>query len=117
VTAPRFLADEHIAWSIIHGTRRYDPRIEFVRVVDLEMGAADEDLLEFAWQETLIIVTHDVNTMTAHANDRLQAGLHIAGLLLAPAKYPASSIAENLAMIALASEAEEWQDRVEFLPL
>lgn len=80
-------------------------------------STSDQDLLEFAWQERRVLVSHDVNTMPHHAFVRLENGLSVAGVLLAPAKYAVSVIAESLATVALASEAEEWIDQVRYLPL
>jgi hypothetical protein len=65
----------------------------------------------------LLIVSHDVNTMPGHAYARLAAGELMRGLLMVHQTQPIEPIIESLQLIWSASEAEEWQDQVRFLPL
>ena len=118
MSRPRFLADHDLNEHIVVGIRRREPTIEFSRVRDLGMSdRPDAEILEYADQQKLIVVSHDVNTMPAAAYDRLAAGKTIAGLLLVQQTYPVGIIIENLFLIWSASEAEEWNNQVCFLPL
>ena len=58
-----------------------------------------------------------MNTMPAAAYARLVAGKTIAGLLMVQQTDPVGVIIENLLLIWSASEAEEWNNQVCFLPL
>lgn len=74
-------------------------------------------MLEFAASESLIVVSHDTNTMTAAANARLVAALPMSGLIMAPQRTGIGIVIEDLLLIWAATEADEWPDRIEFLPL
>jgi hypothetical protein len=63
------------------------------------------------------VVSHDVNTMREAAISRLASGHLMSGLLLAHQRTPVAILIENLLLIWSASEAEEWAERLEFLPL
>jgi hypothetical protein len=59
------------------------PGIDLVRVQDVGlMHTPDPSILEYAASQHRVIVTHDRNTMTAHAQDRLDQGLSMAGLIV-----------------------------------
>jgi hypothetical protein len=118
MSRPRFLADHALNEHIVVGVRRREPTIEFGRVRDLGMSdRPDAEILEYADQQRLLIVSHDVNTMPAAAYARLAAGKTIAGLLMVQQTDPVGAIIENLLLIWSASEAEEWNNQVCFLPL
>jgi hypothetical protein len=118
MSQPRFLADHDFNEHIVVGVRRSEPTIEFSRVRDLGMSdRPDAEILEYADQQRLLIVSHDVNTMPAAAYVRLAAGKTIAGLLMVQQTDPVGVIIENLLLIWSASEAEEWNNQICFLPL
>lgn len=94
---PRFLADHDLNEHIVYGVVRREPLVEFLRVRDVGMQeSGDAEILKYAAHHALLIVSHDVNTMTGAAHRRIAAGEPMAGVL---------------------SEAEEWRDRIGFLPL
>src|SRR5262249_602050 len=118
MSRPRFLADHDLNEHIIDGVRRREPAVEFVRA--REVGLADRpdpEVLADAAPQGLIGVSHDVNTMPAHAWDRLATGQLLSGLLMVPQTHSIGPIIDNLVLIWSASEAEEWQGQVCFLPL
>ena len=80
---PRFLADHDLNEHLITGLLRREPSIEFVRVRDVGLETRDDDvLLAYAANEGLLVVSHDVNTMTATAHQRTMAGRPMGGLLM-----------------------------------
>jgi hypothetical protein len=118
MSRPRFLADNDRNDAIVVGVQRREPAAGFARLRDLGLDAwRDPEVLDFAVRENWIVVSHDVNTMTAAASDRLAAGLPINGVLLVHQRTPVSAIIESPILIWAASEAEEWASQVEFLPL
>ena len=115
---PRFLADEDLWYPIVKGVIRASSEIEFETVQHLGMsGASDPEILELADRTGWIVVSHDVNTMTRAAEERLAAEDGISGLLLIPQERVSGEIIDDLILIALASEAEEWRNLIQFLPL
>ena len=118
MSRPRFLADNDLKDAIVLGVLRAEPAVEFVRLRDLALAALpDPVVLEYAARENWIVVSHDVNSMAAAAYDRLTAGLPMRGLLLMHQENAVSSGIDNLILIWSASEAEEWDGQVVFLPL
>ena len=74
-------------------------------------------MLAYAAAERWIVLSHDVNTMSAAAYSRIAAGQPMAGLLLVRQQSRLVPTLTDLCMIWSASEAEVWADRVEFLLL
>jgi Domain of unknown function (DUF5615) len=118
MSRPRFLADHDLNEFIIEGVLRREPSVEFVRVRELGLERQpDPAVLEHAARDSLILVSHDVNTMSAHAYARVESGQRLAGLLMAHQATPVAAVIESLLLIWSASEAEEWENQVRFLPL
>lgn len=70
----RLVADENFNNDIVRGLLRRKPDLDIVRVQDADLsGADDPTLLEWAAQESRILLTHDVTTMTRYAYERVQA--------------------------------------------
>jgi hypothetical protein len=55
--------------------------------------------------------------MPAAAYARMEAGMPVAGLLMVKQSEPVGPVIDDLILIWSASEAEEWQNVVAFLPL
>ena len=118
----RFLLDEQIPVYLADAIRSREPAALVYQIgVDVGMppkGTLDPGVLIFAEQNSLAIISFDKRTMRDHADDHLACGRHTWGLFLFPngRKLSAGDAAEELVMIWSTSEAEEWIDRVEFLP-
>lgn len=118
MSRPRFLADNDLKDAIIRGVRRREPAVEFVPLRGLGLESrSDADILDFAAHNHWLVVSHDVNTMTAEAFDRLTAGQPMSRLLLVHQRDPIGSIIDSLLLIWEATEAEEWAGEVCYLPL
>jgi len=118
VSLPRFLADEDLRHDIIEGVRRLEPAIRFATVVSEGLGSAsDEMVLEYAATGRWLLVSHDVDTMKAVAEVRLASGERMAGLFLVPQSRTTRVVAASLLLIWSASQAEEWEGRIVYLPL
>jgi hypothetical protein len=117
MSRPRFLADEDLRMEIVHAARRLEPALEIQVIGEVTpKGIDDSAVLDFALQERLIIVSHDVSTLRPEAELRAADGRGIAGVLLTPQRTKSRAVAESLVLIWAASEAEEWMNRVEFIP-
>ena len=118
MSRPRFFADHDFNENIIQGVLRREPTIEFIRAREVGLESnPDSDILAFATQQQLIVLSHDVNTMTAAAFARMAAGHSLSGVFMVEQLDSVAPIIESLVMIAVAREAEEWADQVNFLPL
>ena len=114
----RLLIDEDFNGDILAGLRRRLPSADLPRVQELGLsGTPDADLLEFAWQQRRVVVTHDANTMTAEVLARLAAGRETAGLIVVPQAVPLKLAVAELAYVAEAAVAEDFVDPILYLPL
>lgn len=114
----RFLLDENFNGKIARGLRAREPHIDMIRVQDTEMYSADDPaVLEWAAREGRILLTHDLDTMTRYASARIAQGLPMAGVICVRDTLPVGQVIDDLLAIWGASEATEWETRVDFLPL
>ena len=89
MSRPRFLADHDLNEHIVTGVLRREPAIEFSRVREFGLSeASDNEVLDFAQRQGLLVVSHDVNTMTAAAYARLSSGGSISGLFMVQQTLP-----------------------------
>lgn len=118
MSRPTFLADNDLNEQIVGGVLRREPTIAFTRVRDVALaGARDPEVLAYAADRGLIVVSHDVNTMPAAALARIERSLSMPGLFMARQTSPIGPIIESLVLIWSTSEAEEWKDQILFLPI
>jgi len=118
MSRPRFPADHDLNEHVIDGLSRREPATEFLRARDVGLdGRPDFEVLAYAADHGLIVVSHDVNTMPAEAFTRVAAGLPMAGLLMARQTLQVAAVIDDLVLIWSASEAREWQGQVVFLPI
>ena len=113
-----FLADQNFNEDILTGLLRLDPMIQVVRARQIQLQEAiDPDVLAYAADEDLLVISHDFKTMPAHAYSLMRQGLPMRGLLLIKQTDPIGPPIDSLFLIWSASEAEEWINRVIYLPL
>jgi hypothetical protein len=118
MSRPRFLADHDFNENIIDGLLRREPSVEISRARDHDLQEQpDAAVLEFAAVNRLLVLSHDVNTMTAAAYARINANLDMPGILIVRQTQPLAAIIDDLFLIWSTSEAEEWARQVWFLPI
>jgi hypothetical protein len=113
----QFLADENLRRASVFGLRRREPSASFVQAY--EAGAAGKDdptVLRIAAEQDRILVSHDLRTVPQHFGHFI-ARQASPGVILIPQKLPVSAAIEQLVMIWVVSEAEEWVNQIRFLPL
>src|SRR3954468_13843975 len=122
-TSPGFLLDEHLRgplWDAIgyHNARPGTEAIRAYRVGDSPappLGTDDPKLLEWAEQESCILVSCDRQTMARYFWDHIGAGRHVPGLILLPNVFSVADVLEYLILAAYATDPAEWQDRMVYL--
>jgi Domain of unknown function (DUF5615) len=117
---PRFLLDEHVNRAIQRQLRRLDPQIEVVSIGDRDAppsGTSDPDILGWLEENGYILVTENRSTIPVHLSDHFAAGRHTPGIFWIRPRVGIGAIIEELHLIWLASSAEEYRDRVLFIPL
>ena len=114
----RFAADEDFNHDIVRALRRSLPDIDIATVQDVEgSGWPDPRVLEWAAEDARVLLTHDVNTMTRHAIERVQRCHAMPGVIVAHQRLSIAVVLNALVLIATCSEEGDWIDQVHFLPL
>jgi hypothetical protein len=114
----RLLADENFNNDIVRGLLRRRPMLDIVRAQDTDVaGADDPTLLAWAAEEERILLTHDVSTLTRHAYDRVEKGLHMPGVFEVSRAVPLGRAIEDILLLAECSFENEWEGQVQYLPL
>jgi predicted nuclease of predicted toxin-antitoxin system len=112
----RLYMDAHIPGAITRGLRRRG-----VDVITAQEDSSDElpdpDLLDRASALGRVLFTHD-DDLLAEAARRQSAGEPFAGVVyIHERRRHIRRCVEELELIAMASEPEEWVARVQYLPL
>ena len=76
----------------------------------------DAEVLTLSAERQRVLVSHDVGTMPAHFRALMNSGKHSSGVFLIPQSLDVGIAIDELVLIWLASEAAEWEDRLEWLP-
>jgi predicted nuclease of predicted toxin-antitoxin system len=113
---PRFQADENLNAKIIAAVLRREPAVDFqtAKAANL-VGLTDPEVLAIAAAAGRILVSHDRETMPMHFS-RYVAGSSSAGLLIVSQNLDLRQTIEQILLIWAASEADEWLNRVGYLP-
>ena len=110
--------DENFNQDIVRALVRRNPKLRIIRVQGAGLsGAPDADVLEWAAERGLVLITHDVSTMTRYAYDRVQAGKSMPGIFEVGRTVPLSAAIDDLELIAECSHPGEWEGQVRYLPL
>ena len=114
----KFATDEDFNNRILRGLLRRQPDLDMVRIQDTHLSGADDlVVLEWAFDEQRVLLTHDVSTMAAYAYELMRVGASIAGLIEVPQSMPIGKAIDDIVTIAMCSTAEEIANQVQFLPL
>jgi hypothetical protein len=112
------VADENFNNDIVRGLLRKNPRLDIVRVQDVGLrGADDPSVLEWAANESRVVLTHDAATMAFYAYERVRAGLSMPGVIEVADDLPIGKVVRDILLLAEYSEQGEWEGRVIYLPL
>ena len=80
-------------------------------------GSADPELLAFCEQSQRMLVSLDRATMPAHVAEHRAAGGQTWGVLLITDRCSFRELLDDLVLIWNVSDADEWCDTVQYLPM
>jgi predicted nuclease of predicted toxin-antitoxin system len=110
------LSDEDVQGAIITGLLLHFPAIDMVRAQDVGlMQTPDPIILEYAANHHRIIITHDRNTMTAHALDRMNQGLRMAGLIVLEQNINIGKAIQEVGTLVEAGEIGDLDGQILYL--
>jgi hypothetical protein len=114
----KFAADENFNNIILRGIWRRQSEVDIVRIQDTEVvGATDDVVLAWAAAQDRILLTHDVNTLTGFAYDRVRQDLPMPGVFQVDDSASIDTVIADILLIANVSHADEWVDQVRYIPL
>ena len=113
----RFQADADLDGRVLKGLKRRAPEVDFRAAADAGfVGVADPDVMRIAAESGRILVSQDRRTMPGHFA-RYAAVKSSPGIILLREATPILVAVEELLLIWTASEAEEWINRLVWIPL
>lgn len=113
----RFQADADLNQDIVQAMRRRESAVDFQTAHEADLaGLHDAVVLERAAQENRVIISHDRRTMPHHFAAFI-ATQTSAGVIIVPKNLSIRQVVEDLLLIWEASEAEEWVNQIDSLPL
>jgi Domain of unknown function (DUF5615) len=113
----RFQADADFNHKIVRALRRREPAIDFL---DAKQGAVigvpDYEVLRIAADSDRIVVSHDRRTMPAHLA-RFVHTRSSPGLIIVQQDLDIGAAVEDLLLIWALTDAEEWHNKIGYVPL
>lgn len=116
----RYLLDENLSRRVALTIRRHYPELDALRVGDEgtpAFGTLDPDILIWLEENQRTLVTDNRKSMPGHLVDHHAAGRHHWGLFLVSKDAPLRALDDTLYVYWDVSEAEQWVDLVEWLPV
>lgn len=115
---PRFLADENVELDLVLGLQRRVEGVDIVRVQDVGLRTREDPvILRWAAGEGRVLISRDIRTVPPFAHERIAAGHSMPGVVVLPSSVSLATAIDDLSLIATATEAQEWINRVVYLPL
>jgi Domain of unknown function (DUF5615) len=113
----KFLADANFDLVLPAAAKRRELAFDYQTALEAGLtGLQDPDVLTVAAREGRVLLTHDVRTMPQHF--ALFISEHTsAGVLLVPQSLPRRRVVEDLLLVWIAVEVEEWTNRIMSLPV
>ena len=113
----RYQADTDLNEDILAGVQRRAPEIDFQTASEAELeNLSDLEVLALAALEGRILVTHDRRTMPTHFGKFVENNKS-PGLIVISQKTDILSAIEELILIWMASEAEEYVNSILTIPM
>ena len=112
------LADENLDGKIVRGVLRRVRSVDIVRLQDVGLiGADDPTALVWAADQGRVLITHDVETLTRFAFERIDTGLPMPGVIETSASFAIGKAVEDLALMLECLTTGELENQVVCIPL
>jgi len=112
----RFQADADLNQNIVTSVLRSNPNIDFQTAASGGLiGLEDMKVLELAANCKRVLVSHDKRTMPMWFADFITTKTS-SGILIVSQDLPVKEAITSLLLIWSASDAEEWVNRIAFIP-
>ena len=111
----RLVCDENFSQPIARGLARRLPSLDIVRFQDVDLGGPDDVVLQRAFDNRRVLLTHDIGSMLGYVQDRRDAGLAYAGVILVESLAPIGPAILHIESLLDGSSEDEWRDRTEWV--
>jgi hypothetical protein len=115
----RFLLDENLSPKLKLASHRQNPAIDILRVGETntpELGTLDPEILQYLQLSKRLLVTDNRSSMPEHLNNHWNQGGHIWGVTWVRPNSSIYQLVESIVLIWEITEAEEWIDRLDWIP-
>lgn len=113
----RFQADADLNQIIVSAVVRRVPEIDFrTATVAGLAGLKDAEVLALGARDGRILVTHDQTTMPKHFGQFIHSS-QSPGLIVVLQSLPVREVVDALILIWMATQPEEWNNRIAYLPI
>jgi predicted nuclease of predicted toxin-antitoxin system len=110
--------DENFDHHILRALLRRVPGLDAKTVQEESLhGASDPEVLAWAAAEGRVLLTHDVQTVTRFAYERVERGEPMPGVIEIPSRATVAEVIDDLVLVATCSMAADCSDQVIYLPL
>jgi predicted nuclease of predicted toxin-antitoxin system len=115
----RMLIDENVNQDLIRGVLRRRPGFDLVSANNVGLSeSTDMEILDWAVRQQRVVLTHDVNTMTRFAIERIKRGEPMGGIFIVHQESGSlSTIIDDLLLLDECSDTAEWSAQIIYLPL
>ena len=104
--------------AIIRGIRRRQLGVDLIRMQEVGLRTqSDEKLLDWAAADGRMVISNDRGTLIGLANARTAAGLPMPGIFVLRTAVMLGQVVDGIILLALASDPDDWTDRITFIPL
>ena len=117
---PRFLLDENLSPRLKLAILRLKSEIDILRVGDMnapDSGTLDPDILIYLEQSKRILLTDNRKSMPEHLQTHWASDGFIWGLFWLRPKATIKELAEEILLIWETTEADEWKNKLIWIPL
>lgn len=113
----RLFIDQDFDHDILRGLRLRLPQLNAITAREAALERqSDPQILAWAAAQNRVVLTHDRNTMTRYAYDRVRNAEPMAGVFIVPRDMPVGSVIAELHLLIECSMEGEWDQMVVFLP-
>ena len=118
--ALNYLIDENVNPIYPNQIKQREPDILIKVVGEPETppkSTLDPEILCWCEDNKFVLVTNNRTSMPVHLTDHIALGRHVPGIFILNPNLSVGENLEELILAALASEEDEYQDRLVYLPL
>jgi hypothetical protein len=120
MSAIKYLLDEHVNPRLQKALRRQSPETVAWCVGDPGaplLHSLDPEILIWCEAHSFSLVTNNRASMPVHLRNHLAAGRHVPGIFILNLNMSMGETIDELTLIWSVSEAEEYADQLNYLPI